>query len=394
MTMMTAPVFVTKLNKRCSGQRGVTLIELMVAMAMTFIVVAAVFSVYSATWKNYRGGEAQTEAQQYARIAIERITMDVRQAARISPLYTSDKGTGSVDVSALLPSGCCATTMESPIRTLGWNSATQTLTYSANFLYMAKPMTDASGNVRDALNANGQATRDNIPDGYEFFVYYIKLYTSGDQDSYDPVNNRSFGLLRYKGGCKDANEDGICDTASYSEGGADYWWSSSAAAGNKGIKTGGSDPVSSYIQSPSDINNNSPPYIFTLKATPYAAITDASNSIADVAIASGSANPPVPGIYDISITQAGGVWTASATALSGGPVKPAQTVENNTPYSNWPVDGVTMTTATLTAGEPPLRVDVGYDVLQVNVDLTVQKRTSLQDTYRTVRLKSTIDIRN
>jgi len=61
-------------------QRGVSLIELMVAVTLGLIMVAGIGSVYLGTQQAYRTQTAQSIVQENGRFAIERLGRDIRQA--------------------------------------------------------------------------------------------------------------------------------------------------------------------------------------------------------------------------------------------------------------------------------------------------------------------------
>lgn len=364
--------------------KGLTLIELMISVAITFVVVAAIFAVYSSTWKSYRGGEAQTDVQQYVRVGMERVGSDLRQAARVFPLYDTGYGTGAVEVGGLLPTADMVAADRT--RQLQWDSASLTLTYTADFIYMARPMLNAaSGNIQDADN-------DRIPDGYEFVLYYLKKYPATDAVNYDSVNPDAYVLMRYRGSCTDANEDGVCDSSSYTEGGSNYWHSSSKSpTGSQGIQSGNAGPASAYIKHPTSSN---PVFIFT--ATAFASPQLTGSSLVGAGMVSSPASPPAPGIYDITFSYNAGSanWTMTAVPVNGGSSVSLTPVANSTTYNDFPVTGATVTTGTLNESDPAVRLEIGYEIRRVAVDLTAEKRSTQMDPYRSVRLRSVIDIRN
>jgi len=74
---------------------GMTLAELLVSLAMLAFVLAAVFSVLHSALKTYGWGSARVESQQSARLALERMTTELREAgydprgAGIQPIVTA-----------------------------------------------------------------------------------------------------------------------------------------------------------------------------------------------------------------------------------------------------------------------------------------------------------------
>jgi len=67
-------------------QRGITLVELMIALAVTSIIVTAGFTVLTTTDKSTRANEQAAGTQQNARLAMELIARDVKLAGFRMPL--------------------------------------------------------------------------------------------------------------------------------------------------------------------------------------------------------------------------------------------------------------------------------------------------------------------
>lgn len=72
---------VLKLNDRL--KQGFTLIEILVAMSISVLIVAVIYGVYVSSNRYYYKNLAQAELTQNGRIALERISRDLRQAVRI-----------------------------------------------------------------------------------------------------------------------------------------------------------------------------------------------------------------------------------------------------------------------------------------------------------------------
>lgn len=74
-------------NRRCgltgfsfkTGQKGVTLIELVLTVGLMSLITALLFFVYSAGVKTWELGDAQSETVQNARIAMERLISAIRK---------------------------------------------------------------------------------------------------------------------------------------------------------------------------------------------------------------------------------------------------------------------------------------------------------------------------
>lgn len=68
------------------GERGITLVELMIALAVTSIIVTAGFTVLTTTDKSTKANEQAAGTQQNARLAMELIARDVKLAGFRMPL--------------------------------------------------------------------------------------------------------------------------------------------------------------------------------------------------------------------------------------------------------------------------------------------------------------------
>jgi prepilin-type N-terminal cleavage/methylation domain-containing protein len=71
---------VTQQQERRDGERGFSLVEMLVASAVFAIVAAIVFIFYSAAQKSYKSGENFSEQQQSTRVAFDRMVSDIRLA--------------------------------------------------------------------------------------------------------------------------------------------------------------------------------------------------------------------------------------------------------------------------------------------------------------------------
>ncbi len=68
------------MRRAWSGSRGFTLSELLVALAIVGMVLATVAGLLQHGQRAYMAGAAQVEAQQSARVAVERLAYDLRGA--------------------------------------------------------------------------------------------------------------------------------------------------------------------------------------------------------------------------------------------------------------------------------------------------------------------------
>ena len=96
-------------------ERGFTLAELLAAFAVLGLVLAAVTTIYQSTLQAYVTGSNRTEAQQNARVALERMAREIRQtpsaltAATATSLTFVDQDTGIPVSYALTGDGMNAT---------------------------------------------------------------------------------------------------------------------------------------------------------------------------------------------------------------------------------------------------------------------------------------------
>ena len=93
-----------KLNKyrECSCRHGYSLVELLVAMAITLVVMAGVYKVYVTQQDSYLLQEQVAEMQQNARIAKYVLMKDIRMAG-YNPTRTLNVGTFITSFVARLP---------------------------------------------------------------------------------------------------------------------------------------------------------------------------------------------------------------------------------------------------------------------------------------------------
>jgi len=75
--------------------KALTLIEILVAMAISIVIIAAAYEVYNISYKSYKKNYAMAELSQNARIALERMTRDVRQTMEIMTDLPENPGAGT-----------------------------------------------------------------------------------------------------------------------------------------------------------------------------------------------------------------------------------------------------------------------------------------------------------
>ena len=93
------------LERTVRDQRGFTLAELMVVMALTGLVLAGVFAIQQEGTNSYLMGAGRVETQQNARVALEQMVRELRSAESITALGSATDIT-FVDVR---PARRCAT---------------------------------------------------------------------------------------------------------------------------------------------------------------------------------------------------------------------------------------------------------------------------------------------
>ncbi|MBK9615503.1 MAG: PilW family protein [Uliginosibacterium sp.] len=70
----------TRLSQR-AGARGVTLVELMIAMALGLLILAAVSAIYLSSKQTFRANDNLARVQENVRTAFDTLTRDIRQTA-------------------------------------------------------------------------------------------------------------------------------------------------------------------------------------------------------------------------------------------------------------------------------------------------------------------------
>ncbi len=79
----------TRLRRWLDNQRGFTLTELMIAVAVITIVLAGVFAVQQEGLQAYLWGSNRVETQQNARVALDLMTREIRSAASITTITSA-----------------------------------------------------------------------------------------------------------------------------------------------------------------------------------------------------------------------------------------------------------------------------------------------------------------
>ena len=77
-----------KKNKNLKNRKAFTLVEILTVVFLGTIIIMAAYTVYLASYKSYKKNTESAELTQNARIALERMSREIRQAQDIiDPLY-------------------------------------------------------------------------------------------------------------------------------------------------------------------------------------------------------------------------------------------------------------------------------------------------------------------
>src|SRR4030042_7081060 len=71
-------------------KRAFTLLEMVVTISLSLLLIGSLYSVYLTSYKSYRRSVNKAELNQNARIALERISRDLRQTERITTSLPPD----------------------------------------------------------------------------------------------------------------------------------------------------------------------------------------------------------------------------------------------------------------------------------------------------------------
>ena len=78
------------------NERGFTLAELLVTMAVTGLILAGVFALQQTGQYAYLAGAARAETQQNARTALDRMTRELRTGSQVTAATNCDLGTNAI----------------------------------------------------------------------------------------------------------------------------------------------------------------------------------------------------------------------------------------------------------------------------------------------------------
>lgn len=85
----------SKLKTSTKKSRGFTLVEILTVVFLGSIIIIASHSIYLISYKSFKKNSASSELTQNARIALERTSREIRQAAEIETDLPIDPGVGT-----------------------------------------------------------------------------------------------------------------------------------------------------------------------------------------------------------------------------------------------------------------------------------------------------------
>jgi len=91
------------ISPRLKGNKGFTLVEILVVIAILGLVMASIYSIYLTNMKSAYSQEEVVEVQQNLRIAMDSITKDIRMAGMLVPSTTPPIPSGFADYATSLP---------------------------------------------------------------------------------------------------------------------------------------------------------------------------------------------------------------------------------------------------------------------------------------------------
>jgi type II secretory pathway component PulJ len=107
---------------RDAGEAGFTILELVVTSAILLLIVSATMSMLVAGWRATDFSTRRGETQDDVRLAMDRLTKDLRQVTRFNTIFTTS-GTGSWTGNDLDFLTYTAASPDVPVRVRWWVSA-------------------------------------------------------------------------------------------------------------------------------------------------------------------------------------------------------------------------------------------------------------------------------
>jgi len=174
-----------------TNQKGITLVEIIIAVAISSLVILIVYSMFLTGKEAYQKGEANAEVLQNGRVSLERMTREIRQAQDVVTDLTSP-----ADQIEFHDGHLTFATEEDLVQGAGASTITFNATASAQddyyenmFVRLYKGGYEEFKKIIDYDGSTKIATVDSdwaiIPDGtYNYKIdsayYYIRYYLDGN----------------------------------------------------------------------------------------------------------------------------------------------------------------------------------------------------------------------
>ncbi|PBJ82427.1 hypothetical protein CMZ84_09650 [Lysobacteraceae bacterium NML93-0399] len=129
-----------------AGQRGMALVELMIAMVLGLIVVGAAFAVFMSNQRSYAANEGLNRIQEGARVALELIGRDVRAAGGSACSSASEVSGSGANVQAYRDTPVAGTSTSLEV-TSAEDSAYRLSNANANSVTLATGQVDAASDA-------------------------------------------------------------------------------------------------------------------------------------------------------------------------------------------------------------------------------------------------------
>lgn len=84
--------------KRSKQKKGFTLVEILTVVVLATVIIMAAYSVYLMSYESYKKQSASAELTQNARIALERISRELRQSPDIITPLSTDPQTSTSEI--------------------------------------------------------------------------------------------------------------------------------------------------------------------------------------------------------------------------------------------------------------------------------------------------------
>lgn len=134
-----------RIARRLAGRGGYTLVELIVVMSMFLIVVTALISLFTAGAKAEVDLNRRFQAQQNARLALDRLRRELHCANGVTPGEDGDSDGNVASISVSLPSQC--PTAQGAYRTIVYDTSQ----VSASRFAVRRTMSGATVQIADYI---------------------------------------------------------------------------------------------------------------------------------------------------------------------------------------------------------------------------------------------------